>query len=67
MLKIVTSRAQIIHVNRYDDANFGEGEFLLNLLTVLNEQCLIVYISLAGFEIISGGYWLQQEVTFVSG
>ncbi|CAH3024528.1 unnamed protein product, partial [Porites evermanni] len=41
MLKIVTSKAQITHVNRYEDANFGEGEFLLNLLTVLNEHLVL--------------------------
>ena len=60
-LTIVTSRGKIIDVRRYDDAKSGEGEFLSNLLTVLNEQCWTVYISFAEFVINTAGYWLKQK------
>lgn len=48
-LIVVTSKDGIINVRRYDDEKSGESEFLMNVLTVFNEQCLRMYISLTEF------------------
>ena len=42
-----------------------QGKFLLIVLTVFNEQCLRMYISLTEFVITSSGYWLQLMLTLI--
>lgn len=61
-LIVVTSKDGIINVRRYDDAKSGESEFLMNVLTVFNEQCLRMYISLTEFVKMATTEWCLLEL-----